>query len=100
MTVSHGRKEGSGSAQPDNREAETPEQADRHFDEHKVVELLKNPESEGFLSAIEELSPDEIGRILHALNAEKAEHFGPTLLNLRLRLPKRNHLLLRRRRVM
>jgi hypothetical protein len=42
----------------------------RHVDEQKVVELLKNPESDGFLSAIEELSPDEIGRILHTMNEE------------------------------
>jgi len=47
-----------------------PQEDERHFDEHRVVELLKNPESEGFITAIEALSPDEIGRILHKLNEQ------------------------------
>lgn len=52
---------------PANRSATAPGQI-AETDERKVVELAKKPDSDEFLRAIEELSPDQIARVLHALN--------------------------------
>ncbi|HEY9867575.1 MAG TPA: hypothetical protein V6D08_00085 [Candidatus Obscuribacterales bacterium] len=47
---------------------EEPSSESRRMSEHEVVELLEKPDSEDFLRAIEEMSPDQIGRVLPALD--------------------------------